>query len=322
MPWGTFTLDPTIKARVQQKISSGQPLDIPVFTWIQGDDFFTPVKKGIAAAAAKYHTTSTLIGPLASNQPEEIADIQSYLIRKPDAIAITLANNDDGQALINRLLAQGLPVLIWNSDAPKTKRLAYVGQDNTKAGAAVGALMVKKLQAKGVTSGKIAMFATDATAAYSKDQRFPGFRNAVKAALPNIQFMDPVTLGPDISAAVGHVDATVRGKSGIVGMYSADEIVVALATWEKQNAKKGDYVIVGHNILPTELQLISAGYIDGTVGQDPYHQGYNSVQWLYNFLKTGKTDCGPICDTGYPVVDNPAAATNLLAANCGGQGCG
>lgn len=323
MPWGTFTLSSSIRADVQKRLKAHQALDIPVFTWIQGDAFFVPVRKGISDAAKQLHTTSSLIGPVNSGQPEEISDIQSYLGRHPDGLAITLADETSARSLINKLIAEGIPVIIWNTDAPTTHELAYIGQNNETAGFKVGQLMVAKLKAKHITSGTIAMFATDATAAYSKLQRFPGFEKAVHAALPNIKFSTPASLGTDISSAVGVVDSAVRGKSDIVGMYSADEQVVALADWEKQNSSAGKYVILGHNLLPTELTLMSQGYIDGVVGQNPYLQGYWSVQWLKSFLTTGKPfRSGTFIDTGYPVVDSAAAAKKLLASNCNGKGCG
>ena len=320
--WGTFTLDPAIQARVQQKVAAGEPLDIPVFIWITGDEFFVPVRTGIAAAAAEFNTTSQLLGPVQADQPQMISDIQSYLTRQPDGIAISPANPDDIQGLVDQLIDTGLPVVVWNTDIPKSKRLAYVGQDNTKAGYEVGKLMASELQAKGVSEGTIAMFATDATAAYAKDLRFPGFRQAVSEALPNIKFSEPATLGVDISAAIGVVDAAVRGKSDVVGMYSADEQVTALGTWASQNAQPGDFIITGHNILARELELMKDGWVNGLVGQDPYYQGYESVKFLHQFLTTGSTECGPICDSGYPVVDSAAMAQQLLDSDCDGKGCG
>jgi simple sugar transport system substrate-binding protein len=321
MDWGTFTLDPAIQQRVQEKLAAGQPLDIPVFIWITGDEFFVPVREGIAAAASELNTTSQLLGPVEANQAQMISDIQSYLTRQPDGIAISPANPDDVQGLVDQLIDTGLPVVVWNTDIPQSKRLAYVGQDNTKAGYEVGKLMVAGLEEKGITEGTIAMFATDATAAYSKDLRHPGFRQAVSEELPDIVFAEPVSLGVDISAAIGVVDAAVRGKDDIVGMYSADEQVMALATWASQNASPDDFVIVGHNLLHRELELMADGWIHGLVGQDPYYQGYESVNFLHQFLTTGTTTCGPICDSGYPVADSAEVAAALLESDCDGKGC-
>jgi simple sugar transport system substrate-binding protein len=321
MSWGKFTLSPEIQAAAAKKLKEGKELDIPVFSFVTGDEFFVPVRRGIADAGKKLHVKSGLFGPVGVDQPKMLADIESYLARKPDGIAVQLGSENDARALINRLVDSGIPVITYGTDAPTTKRLAFTGQDLTKSGFEVGKLMVQKLKAKGVTSGSIALFATAATADYAKNHRIPGFVKAVKQALPKIKFLTPVTVGADISAAVGLADAAVRGKSDVVGMYSADEQVVALATWEKQNAQAHKYVIVGHNVLPTELRLMADGYIDGLVGQKPYLQGYNSVAWIYRFVTTGKVICR-VCDTGFPIVATAAKAKQMLATNCGGQTCG
>jgi simple sugar transport system substrate-binding protein len=317
--WGTFTLNPSIQAAAASSIKAGKPIDIPIFTWISGDEFFVPVKKGIAAAEAKFHTKSSLIGPVNSNQPEEISDINSYLARKPAGMSVFLADSNAGKTVIDRLVKSGIPVVIWNADAPNTKRLAYVGQDNPRAGQSAGQLMAKHLQAKHISTGTIALFATDATASYAQE-RTGGFKKALGAAMPGIKFTTQVSLGSDISAAVGKVDAAVRGKSNIVGMYSSDEQITAAAIWEQRNSSAGKYVIVGHNLLPKELQLMQQGYLNGVVGQDPYMQGYLAVQWIYTFVTTGKSICIK-CDTGYPIVDSAAAAAKLLKSNCNGKGC-
>ena len=321
MPWGTFKLSAKIAAHVKSALASNQPLDIPVFTWISGDVIFIPIRKGIEDAAKKYHTTSSLIGPVGASQPEEVNDINSYLGRNPDGMSVILESEESAISLINGLVDQGIPVIMWNGDAPHTHRLAFIGQDMPQAGYHVGQLMVAKLKAKNITSGTIAIFATAADADYAKGQRIPGFEKAVHEAIPDIKFQTPVTLGTDISAAVGKVDAAVRGKSDIVGMYSADEQIIAAGVWEKQNASPGKYILVGHNVLPQELQLMSDGYLDGLVGQNPYNQGYESVKWLYTFVTTGKVDC-TFCDTGFPTVDSADKAKALLASNCDGAGCG
>jgi len=317
--WGTFTLNPSIQAAAAQNAKAGKPIDVPIFTWITGDEFFVPVRRGIADAAARFHTKSTLIGPVDSNQPEEISDIGSYMARKPAGMAVFLANPNSGKAIIDRLVKSGVPVLVWNADAPNTKRLAYIGQDNFRAGEKAGQLMIQHLRTKHITSGTIALFGTDETSSVAQE-RTAGFQKVVSAALPKIKYSPQVSLGTDISAAVGKVDAAVRGKSGIVAMYAMDEQIMAAAIWEQRNATTGQYVIIGHNLLPKELQLMEQGYLNGVVGQNPYAQGYMSVQWIYQFVTTGKVMC-VVCDTGYPVVDSAAVAAKLLASNCNGSGC-
>ena len=55
-----------------------------MFIWITGDEFFVPVRQGIADAAEEFNTTSQLLGPVEADQAETISDIESYLTRQPD----------------------------------------------------------------------------------------------------------------------------------------------------------------------------------------------------------------------------------------------
>lgn len=315
MPWGEFKLSDEIRSQV----ASGEKLDIPVFTWVSGDEFFVPVRRGIADAAKDLGVNSSLIGPVEANQPQMINDITTYRSRNPAGMAVFLADPDSGKATINRLIEDGIPVVVWNADAPDTKRLAYVGTDNTEYGRSTGKLLLKKLQRKGIRSGTITVFSTDATAEYATD-RLKGAKEVVNAELPGIKFATPVTVGTDISGAVGRVDAAIRGRDDVVGVFGTDEQVVAASLWAKNNAEKGEYVIVGHNLLPRQLELMRDGWLDGSVGQDPYQQGYMAVKWLHDFVTKGETDCTG-CVPDFEAVDSAAQAKRMLETDCDGQGC-
>lgn len=315
MPWGTFELKPEI----QEAVASGEPLDIPVFTWVSGDEFFVPVRQGIEDAAKDLGTTSSLIGPVEPDQPKMINDITTYQARNPAGMAIFLADPNAGKATIDRLVDDGIPVVIWNADAPDTKRLAYVGTENKNYGIEVGKLMVAKLKEEGVTSGTVSVFSTDVTAEYAQ-HRLEGFKETVNAEFPDIKFANPVSLGTDISGAVGKVDAAIKGQDDVIGVYGTDEQVMAASIWQKQNGNPDDMIIVGHNLLPRQLELMAEGYLDGSVGQDPYKQGYMAVEWIHKFVTTGEVICD-ICDPGFETVDSAEKAREMLETDCDGRGC-
>ena len=324
LDWGTFTLSPDAQKRVKDKVAKGDPLDIPVFAFTTGSEFYGPVRASTKDALAKLNVSSQLLGPVEASAPTVINDIESYLSRQPDGIAIDPGNPDDFTQIFNKIIEAGIPAVAWNQDVPKSKRLAYIGPDNAKFGEKLGELMVQKLQTKGVSSGTIQIFCVDCTAGYSHDGRIPGFEKVVSATFPNIKYAEPVTVGSDVSSAVAKVDAAVRAQTDLVGLYTTDELVNASAVWAKQNggkATKDKYVIVGHNLLPSELTLMADGYIDALAGQDPYGQGMGSISWLKTFLTTGQQECGPICLSPMPSVDTPEKAKQMVDSNCDGKGC-
>ena len=62
--------------------------------------------------------------------------------------------------------------------------------------------------------------------------------------------------------------------------------------------------MVGFDLLPSTLQLVKEGYIQSTIDQDPFTQGYDAVKLLVDILK-GQPVQG--VDTGAKVID----ATNV-----------
>jgi ABC-type sugar transport system substrate-binding protein len=69
----------------------------------------------------------------------------------------------------------------------------------------------------------------------------------------------------------------------------------------QRNNLKGKVQVVGFDTNPSTLQLIKDGYIDASIYQDPYTQGYDAVKLLNDFVQ-GKTIQN--VDTGAVIVDN------------------
>ena len=53
---------------------------------------------------------------------------------------------------INRAIDQGIPVITWDSDAPKSKRIAFYGVDDFESGKILGQEAIKLLNGKGTVA--------------------------------------------------------------------------------------------------------------------------------------------------------------------------
>ena len=83
-----------------------------------------------------------------------------------DGLAISSVSTDALAPLIDKALAQGIPVVTFNTDNPSSKRLAFVGQDLVRLGAHRGDLMAKQMGDK----GKMIITTLDAAAQWSMDR--------------------------------------------------------------------------------------------------------------------------------------------------------
>ena len=84
--------------------------------------------------------TSTCSGtrPTTADQLKQKEILESYITQKVDGIAISALNGDFLTDTINRAIDAGIPVVTWDSDAPKSKRLAFYGVDDFASGRIMG----------------------------------------------------------------------------------------------------------------------------------------------------------------------------------------
>ena len=91
-------------------------LDIPVFNY---------ARTGAERAAAGFGDVEVLWNaPASADQLKQKEILESYITQRVDGIAISALNGDFLTETINRAIDAGIPVTTWDSDAPKSRRIA------------------------------------------------------------------------------------------------------------------------------------------------------------------------------------------------------
>src|SRR3954467_2817092 len=105
-------------------------LDLPVFNYAKIG--------GERQAAALGNVDVIWRRPENADQLKQKEILESFITQHVDGIAISCLNGDFLTATINRAVEAGIPVVTWDSDAPKSKRLAFYGVDDLAAGRIMG----------------------------------------------------------------------------------------------------------------------------------------------------------------------------------------
>src|SRR5438045_4734467 len=87
--------------------------------------------------------------PETADQLKQKEILESFITQRVDGIAISTLNGDFLTDTINRAVEAGIPVVTWDSDAPKSKRLAFYGVDDYESGKIMGEQAIKLLNGKG-----------------------------------------------------------------------------------------------------------------------------------------------------------------------------
>lgn len=104
-----------------------------------------------AEGIAKENQVRLIIAaPEEANLEQQIRILESLVRQKVDGIAISPV---DGEAIIpaiNSAIEHGIPVVCFESDAPSSNRLTYIGSDNVETGKRLGEAVDHLLNGKGM----------------------------------------------------------------------------------------------------------------------------------------------------------------------------
>ena len=107
------------------------------------NSFFTATIYGIQDACAITGCSYQWTGSNNSIAGQMVSSINSAIAAKASGIGCCLINDTTFNAPVDNALSRGIPVIAYNADVSagvKNSRMAYVGQNNLAAGAAVASL--------------------------------------------------------------------------------------------------------------------------------------------------------------------------------------
>ena len=195
-----------------------------------------------------------------------------------DAIAISVVDPAAQKTVINDA-AKGAWVITQDSDAPDSNRVLYLGADNRAAGRQAGELIKKALP----QGGKIMVFVGKREVQNARE-RFEGLKESLQGS--KVEIIDLLTDDADEGRARQNAYETLKKYPDIAGMvglwsYNGPAILQAL----RPEGKVGQIKIVCFDDERATLAAVKEGAIFGTVAQQPFEYGYQSVQTAAKLLR-------------------------------------
>jgi ribose transport system substrate-binding protein len=199
-----------------------------------------------------------------------------------DGIAVSVNDPDNQTDFLNKIASQTL-LVCCDSDAAKSKRVAYIGTDNEQAGEEAGK-MIKECLPNG---GKIMLFVGHSDS-QNAIERSGGIKKALDGS--NIQIIDIRTDDTDPVRAQKNAEDTLVKYPDIgclVGLWNYNGPAILNAV--RGAGKTGTVKIVCFDDEADTLSGIASGDIYGTVVQNPFEFGKQSVTRMEKYLKGDKT---------------------------------
>lgn len=253
--------------------------------------FFTPTQNGAADACKLLGCSYSWTGSQTSNVSEMVNAVNSAVSAKASGIAVSLINPTAFNAPVTSALNAGIPVVAYNADIPTNPRLSYIGQNLFLSGQQMG-----KHIASLVPSGDVALFiATPGSA--NIQPRINGALDTLKS-VPAIK-THVVATGAAIPNELSVIDSYLSGHPSTKGMFAVDAgSTQGVAQTIQKHNMKGTVKGGGYDLTPITESLLASGYIQFTIDQQPYLQGFLPVLQLYMYNASQKLTGLFDADTG------------------------
>jgi ribose transport system substrate-binding protein len=279
-------------------------LDIPVFNY---------AKIGAERAARELGNIEIIWrAPETADQLRQKEILESFITQRVDGIAISTTNGDFLTPTINKAVEAGIPVVTWDADAPKSKRAAFYGVDDFKAGQILAAEAIKLLNGK----GRIAVITS--LGAYNLQRRLDGVKDGLKDA-SGITVVETFDIKEDTVRCAEIIASATNRYGDLDAWISVGGWPVftrnALASINPAKTK-----VLSFDAIPPAPDIVKEGRAHVLLGQKYFGWGSETVKLLVG-LKKGQQPPSPIIDSGVDIVtkenvDAYVAEWNKLA---GGQ---
>lgn len=249
----------------------------------------------VAAAGAKQAgkdtgTEVTVVMP--DGITDQTRKLEDLITRGSDGIAVSPINPANQIDVLNKVAA-ATHLITHDSDAPDSERLAYVGMDNYQAGLMCGELVRNALP----EGGKVMLFVGRLDQDNAQYRR-QGCIDAILGREPDRTRRDPpgaalqsedgkyeilgtLTDRFDRAKAKANAEDTLTRHpdvAAMVGLFAYNPPAIREAL--DRAGKLGEVKLIGFDEDEVTLQAIKDGHCVGTVVQDPYRYGYESIRIL------------------------------------------
>ena len=244
--------------------------------------FWNIAKKGVEKAEQDLGIKAEVMRPLKGELAEQQSLLEDAMVRDFDGLAVSPVNPDSMTPLLDRVAAK-MPVICHDSDAPKSKRVSYVGTNNTEAGRAAGNAALKALGDK--RKGKVALFVGRIDMQNAIERR-AGVEEILKPT--GLEILPVFLDGTDRAKAKKNVeDALARYPDLVltIGLWSYNGPSLAGAI--RASSRKDKPAIVAFDEDEETLKAVEDGLISATIVQKPFEFGYQSMKLLKD-IKDGK----------------------------------
>ena len=175
----------------------------------------------------------------------------------------------------DRIADAGIPVITFNTDAPESKRLFYIGNNSRESGRLGGEILGMMLGGTGNVS-VIGNFAQSMPFL----ERFGGFFEHLQSVQSKMQFIPCIECQSDPALASKGLKDLLSSSPDIRGVFCVGYSSTIGAANALREIDRRDIRVVGYDVTTQTADAMREGWCDALLFQEPFEQGYQATRLL------------------------------------------
>lgn len=271
-------------------------------------DYFFDHKLGMEMVGKELGVRTEYVGPAEYDMNAMVAALEQSIAKKPQGLVV-VGFEPSLNSIVDKAVAQGIPVVTVDADLPGSKRIAFVGTGNYNAGVVGG----NKLAALIGGKGKVAIMLKPGQS--NLEERLAGYKASL-GSFKDIQIVQLVDTQSDPVVAAQAAATLLQKYPDLAGIACVEAAGGAGAATAVREARKiGKVKIIAMDRGAEVLDGIAKGVISASVAQQTALMPYYAVQILYNSVNSkvaitsnnkaaGVLGVPVVIDTGAVIVDS------------------
>ncbi|MFV0528174.1 MAG: LacI family DNA-binding transcriptional regulator [Lachnospiraceae bacterium] len=213
-----------------------------------------------------------------NNPHEYIHEIDKMLAEGVCGFALRAQNTTLIINKINEIADMGIPVITVNSDIPESRRICYVGQNAYQSGRVAAQIIGKQLR-----GGEHIIVMSGFPEFDSHTNRVKGFLSYLTEIGIKEDQCRVIYSYENYEAAYGQLSESLLEDGRLSCVYMATTPNIAVGDVLKTLHKKDSVFVVSHDTQVSTMEMLRNGYIDYTIVQDMFLQGYEPLRLLRDY---------------------------------------
>src|SRR5687768_2524000 len=229
--------------------------------------FWLSVQKGAFDAGREFAVDILWNGPTQETEyARQIQILDSMVAQRVDGIAIAAAERKALVSSVERAVASGIPVTVFDSGLDSQNYLSYVATDNVEAGRLGARTLAEFLKGKGKVG--LVMHAPGSASTMDREK---GFTEVVGSDFPGMKIVAALFGMSDRAKSRAAAENILTAHPDLNGIFASSEpssIGAALALKARGLAEK--VTLVAFDSSDSMIEDLRGGAIDAMVVQDPH----------------------------------------------------